>query len=208
MVVGYVISLLLRSPNEHWTWLDGWVVCAMREPRRSLHRARTRQESRSNRSSRLGLGLSVMDARRRLLDDRVTRWEIALGAVTRGRLLHGFTHWLRRDGAALPSAMGRLSDPTGSTASSRDRRGRRLPRLCFHSILHAAGGSVAAAATTWRTQSGDLLFTVVGHRRHGAAGWASTLPCSCSRREITRKRHRRHGGISFRHRRSSRRNSL
>ena len=29
MVVGYLISLLMRSPNDNWTWLDGWTVCAI-----------------------------------------------------------------------------------------------------------------------------------------------------------------------------------
>ena len=28
-VIGYFISLLVRSPQENWTWLDGWVVCAI-----------------------------------------------------------------------------------------------------------------------------------------------------------------------------------
>ena len=27
--LGYLISLLLRSPNDNWTWLDGWTVCAI-----------------------------------------------------------------------------------------------------------------------------------------------------------------------------------
>ena len=28
-VVGYMISVLVRTPAQHWTWLDGWVVCGI-----------------------------------------------------------------------------------------------------------------------------------------------------------------------------------
>jgi diguanylate cyclase (GGDEF)-like protein len=29
ILVAYLLTLLLRNPGAHWTWLDGWVICAV-----------------------------------------------------------------------------------------------------------------------------------------------------------------------------------
>ena len=29
LMVAYLISLLVRTPDQQWTWLDGWSVCAI-----------------------------------------------------------------------------------------------------------------------------------------------------------------------------------
>lgn len=29
LLAGYLVSLLLRSDDQSWTWLDGWVVCGI-----------------------------------------------------------------------------------------------------------------------------------------------------------------------------------
>jgi len=149
-----------------------------------------------------------MDARRRLLDDRVTRWENALGAVTRGRFYIGFYPLAYvATVQLLRSAMGRLSRPTGSTASSRDSaRPPSAPPLRSIASCTPPAGAWPRRRPTWRTQSATSSYC----RWSSAARccWLGVQHCrgSCSRRNHA-QRHRRHARISFRHRRSSRRNS-
>ena len=29
LLAAYLLSLILRATGDYWTWLDGWVVCAI-----------------------------------------------------------------------------------------------------------------------------------------------------------------------------------
>jgi diguanylate cyclase (GGDEF)-like protein len=161
MVVGYVISLLLRSPNEHWTWLDGWVVCAI-EGAASIICIVRGLDKNPGRIAPLALGLGLLSW---TLGDVFLTIESLGGKMPSVPSLAdafyiGFYPLAYvATVQLLRSAMGRLSRPNwldGVVA------GFGAAAVCaafaFHSILHAAGGSVAAAATNLAYPIGDLLL--------------------------------------------------
>lgn len=167
VLVTYLISLLVRRPDQHWTWLDGWVVCGI-EGAAALMCIIRGLDRHPGRAAPLALGFGLLS------------WAIGDGLLT-AESLGGATpatpspadffylcfYPLAYVGAVLllRSAMGRLSRPNwldGVVA------GLGAAAVCatfaFHDILHATGGSVAAAVTNLAYPIGDLLllFLVIG----------------------------------------------
>jgi len=161
MVVGYFISLLLRNPNESWTWLDGWVVCGI-ELIASVICIIRGLDKNPGRVAPLALGLSLLSWS---LGDVFLTIE-SLGGKTPSVPSVADFFYLGFYPLAyvatvqlLRTAMGRLSRPNwldGVVA------GLGAAAICaafaFHSVLHASGGSVATAATNLAYPIGDLLL--------------------------------------------------
>jgi hypothetical protein len=59
LLAGYLLSLLLRSDSQYWTWLDGWVVCGIELTASVLCIARGLVD-RPGRHAALLLGLSLL----------------------------------------------------------------------------------------------------------------------------------------------------
>lgn len=161
VAVAYFISLLVRTPTQHWTWLDGWVVCAI-EASASIICIVRGLDKNPGRVPPLVLGLGLMSW---TLGDVFITIE-SLGGKTPSvpsiaDLFYLGFYPLAYVAAVqlLRAALGRLSRPNwldGVVA------GFGAAAICaafaFHSILHAAGGSVATAATNLAYPIGDLLL--------------------------------------------------
>jgi diguanylate cyclase (GGDEF)-like protein len=161
MVVGYLISLVLRSPNQSWTWLDGWVVCGI-ELTASIICIIRGLDKNPGRVAPLALGLGLLSWS---LGDIFLTIESLGGKIPPVPSLAdvfyiGFYPLAYvATVELLRAAMGRLSRPNwldGVVA------GIGAAAVCaafaFHSILHAAGGSVATAVTNLAYPIGDLLL--------------------------------------------------
>ena len=160
-VIGYFISLLVRSPQENWTWLDGWVVCAI-EVSASIICIVRGLDKNPGRVAPLALGLGLLSWS---LGDVFLTIE-SLGGKTPSVPSLADVFYIGFYPLAyvatvqlLRTALGRLSRPNwldGVVA------GLGAAAICaafaFHSILHAAGGSVATAATNLAYPIGDLLL--------------------------------------------------
>jgi diguanylate cyclase len=161
LVVGYLLSLVLRNPNDGWTWLDGWTVCGI-EAVASIICIVRGLDKNPGRVAPLALGLSLLSW---TLGDVFLTIE-SLGGKTPAVPSVADIFYLGFYPLAyvatvqlLRTAMGRLSRPNwldGVVA------GVGAAAFCaafaFHSILHAAGGSVANAATNLAYPIGDLLL--------------------------------------------------
>jgi diguanylate cyclase (GGDEF)-like protein len=161
LVLGYLISLLVRTPDQNWTWLDGWVVCAI-EFAASIICIVRGFDKNPGRVAPLALGLALMSWS---LGDAFLTIE-SLGGKTPAVPSLADVFYIGFYPLAyvatvqlLRTAMGRLSRPNwldGVVA------GFGAAAICaafaFHSILHAAGGSVATAATNLAYPIGDLLL--------------------------------------------------
>jgi diguanylate cyclase (GGDEF)-like protein len=161
VVIMYFISLLLRSPTQNWTWLDGWVVCAI-ELSASIICIVRGLDKNPGRVAPLALGLGLLSWS---LGDVFLTIE-SLGGTTPSVPSVADVFYIGFYPLAyvatvqlLRTAMGRLSRPNwldGIVA------GLGAAAICaafaFHSILHAAGGSVATAATNLAYPIGDLLL--------------------------------------------------
>jgi diguanylate cyclase (GGDEF)-like protein len=161
LVVGYLISLLLRSPDQSWTWLDGWVVCGI-ELVASVICIIRGLDKNPGRIAPLALGLSLLSW---TLGDVFLTIE-SLGGKTPPVPSLADVFYLGFYPLAyvatvelLRAAMGRLSRPNwldGVVAGF--GAAAVLAAFAFHSILHAAGGSVATAVTNLAYPIGDLLL--------------------------------------------------
>jgi diguanylate cyclase (GGDEF)-like protein len=161
MVIGYLISLLVRSPDQSWTWLDGWVVCAI-EVTASIICIVRGLDKNPGRIAPLALGLALLSWS---LGDVFLTIE-SLGGKTPAVPSMADVFYIGFYPLAyvatvqlLRTAMGRLSKPNwldGVVA------GFGAAAVCaafaFHNILHAAGGSVATAVTNLAYPIGDLLL--------------------------------------------------
>jgi diguanylate cyclase (GGDEF)-like protein len=161
LVIAYLITLLVRTPGDSWTWLDGWVVCAIEGTASIICIIRGLDKS-PGRIAPLALGLSLLSW---TLGDVFLTIE-SLGGKTPAVPSLADVFYLGFYPLAyvatvelLRAAMGRLSRPNwldGVVA------GFGAAAICaafaFHSILHAAGGSVATATTNLAYPIGDLLL--------------------------------------------------
>jgi diguanylate cyclase (GGDEF)-like protein len=161
MVVAYLISLLLRRPDQSWTWLDGWVVCGIELSAAIICIVRGLDKN-PGRTAPLALGLGLLSW---TLGDVFLTIE-SLGGKTPAVPSIADVFYIGFYPLAyvatvqlLRSALGRLSRPNwldGVVA------GLGAAAVCaafaFHSILHAAGGSVATATTNLAYPIGDLLL--------------------------------------------------
>ena len=161
VVFGYFISMLVRSPAQNWTWLDGWIVCGI-ELAASIICIVRGLDKNPGRVAPLVLGLGLLSWS---LGDVFLTIE-SLGGKTPSVPSLADVFYIGFYPLAyvatvqlLRTAMGRLSRPNwldGVVA------GFGAAAICaafaFHSILHAAGGSVATAATNLAYPIGDLLL--------------------------------------------------
>jgi diguanylate cyclase (GGDEF)-like protein len=161
LLVGYLISLLVRTPAEQWTWLDGWTVCGIEVVASFMCIARGLNKH-PGRSAPLALGFALLSWS---VGDLLITFE-SLGGKTPltpswADLFYIGFYPLAYIASVqlLRKAMGRLSRPNwldGLVA------GLGAAALCaafaFHTIVHAAGGSALSAATNLTYPVGDLLL--------------------------------------------------
>jgi diguanylate cyclase len=162
LMVAYLISLFVRTPDQQWTWLDGWCICAVEAVASFMCIARGLYKH-PGRAAPLALGFALLSW---TLGDVALTWE-SLGGKSPptpswADLFYIMFYPLAYIAAVqiLRKAMGRLSRPNwldGLVA------GLGAASICaafaFHSIVHAAGGgSGLAAATNLTYPVGDLLL--------------------------------------------------
>jgi diguanylate cyclase (GGDEF)-like protein len=161
LLVAYLISLLVRSPNQQWTWLDGWMVCGI-EVVASLMCITRGLNKNPGRAAPLALGFALLSWS---LGDLLLTFG-SLGGKTPptpswADLFYLGFYPLAYIAAVqlLRKAMGGLSRPNwldGLVA------GLGASAVCaafaFHDIVHAAGGSALSAATNLAYPVGDLLL--------------------------------------------------
>ena len=161
IIVAYLISLLVRSPAQQWTWLDGWTVCAI-EVIASLMCITRGLNRHPGRAAPLALGFALLSWS---IGDLLLTFESLGGrnpaTPSLADLFYLGFYPLAYIAAVqlLRKAMGRLSRPNwldGLVA------GLGASAVCaafaFHSIVHAAGGSALSAATNLAYPVGDLLL--------------------------------------------------
>ena len=161
IILAYLISLIVRSPTQQWTWLDGWTVCGI-EVAASLMCITRGLNKSPGRAAPLALGFALLS------------WSIGDLLLTFGSLggknpptpswadlfyLGFYPLAYIATVQLLRKAMGRLSRPNwldGLVA------GLGASAVCaafaFHDIVHAAGGSALSAATNLAYPVGDLLL--------------------------------------------------
>jgi diguanylate cyclase (GGDEF)-like protein len=161
VLVAYLISLLVRSANQDWTWLDGWTVCAVEALASFMCIARGLNKH-PGRSAPLALGFGLLSW---TIGDILLTFE-SLGGKSPATpswadLFYIGFYPLAYIAAVqlLRKAMGRISRPNwldGVVA------GLGASAVCaafaFHDIVHAAGGSALSAATNLAYPVGDLLL--------------------------------------------------
>ncbi|MGD0853828.1 MAG: bifunctional diguanylate cyclase/phosphodiesterase [Acidimicrobiales bacterium] len=161
LMVAYLISLLVRRPDQQWTWLDGWCICGV-EAVASLMCIVRGLNKHPGRGAPLALGFGLLSW---TIGDVFLTFE-SLGGKTPPTPSWADLFYIGFYPLAyiatvqiLRKAMGRLSRPNwldGVVA------GLGAAAVCaafaFHSIVHAAGGSALAAATNLTYPVGDLLL--------------------------------------------------
>ena len=161
LIVVYLISLLVRSPIQQWTWLDGWTICGI-EVAASLMCITRGLNKHPGRAAPLALGFALLSWS---LGDLLLTFESLGGrnppTPSWADLFYLGFYPLAYIAAVqlLRKAMGRLSRPNwldGLVA------GLGASAVCaafaFHDIVHAAGGSALSAATNLAYPVGDLLL--------------------------------------------------
>ena len=161
IILAYLILLIVRSPNQQWTWLDGWTVCGIEVVASLMCITRGLNKS-PGRAAPLALGFALLS------------WSIGDLLLTFGSMggknpptpswadlfyLGFYPLAYIATVQLLRKAMGRLSRPNwldGLVA------GLGASAVCaafaFHDIVHAAGGSALSAATNLAYPVGDLLL--------------------------------------------------
>jgi diguanylate cyclase (GGDEF)-like protein len=161
LLVAYLISLLVRTPAQQWTWLDGWTVCGVETVASIMCIARGLNKH-PGRAAPLALGFALLSWS---LGDILLTFESLGGKMPAtpswADLFYIGFYPLAYIAAVqlLRKAMGRLSRPNwldGVVA------GLGASALCaafaFHDIVHATGGSALSAATNLTYPVGDLLL--------------------------------------------------
>lgn len=161
LLVGYMISLLVRPSGEQWTWIDGWGICAVEFIASGMCIVRGLNRS-PGRSGPLVLGLSLLSW---TIGDTVLTFE-SLGGRTPSTPSWADLFYVAFYPLAyvatvqlLRAAMGRLSRPNwldGVVA------GLGAAAVCaafaFHTIVHDAGVSALGTAVNLAYPVGDLLL--------------------------------------------------
>ena len=160
-LVAYLISLLVRSPADQWTWLNGWTVCGI-EVVASLMCIVRGLNKHPGRAAPLALGFALLSWS---VGDVLLTFE-SLGGKTPPTPSWADLFYIGFYPLAyvatvqlLRKAIGRLSRPNwldGVVA------GLGAAAVCaafaFSGIEHAAGGSPLSAATNLAYPVGDLLL--------------------------------------------------
>src|ERR1700691_1343231 len=164
LLIAYLISLLVRNPNQQWTWLDGWGVTGF-EFVASLVCISRGLDRRAGRGVPLFLGFALLSW---CLGDFVLTAE-SLGGATPSTPSFADVFYLSFYPLAYVAAvlllqrgLGRLARPNwldGVVA------GLGAAALCgafaFHSIEHAAGLSSLGTAVNLAYPVGDLLLLIL-----------------------------------------------
>src|SRR3984957_5586363 len=161
LIFAYLISLLVRTPAQQWTWLDGWTTVAIEVVASSMCIARGLYKH-PGRSAPLALGFALLAW---TIGDALLTYE-SLGGKTPptpswADLSYVCFYPLAYIAAVqmLRKAMGRLSRPNWLDGVG---AGLGAAAVCaafaFHDIVHAAGGSALSAATNLAYPVGDLLL--------------------------------------------------
>jgi diguanylate cyclase (GGDEF)-like protein len=161
LLVAYFISLLVRTPAQQSTWLDGWSVCALEVVASVMCIARGLNRS-PGRNAPLVLGLSLLSW---TIGDIILTFESLGGKTPSTPSMADFFYLLFYPLAyvaavqLLRTAMGRLSRPNwldGVVA------GLGAAAVCaafaFHTIVHDAGVSALGTAVNLAYPVGDLLL--------------------------------------------------
>jgi diguanylate cyclase (GGDEF)-like protein len=164
LLVVYLISLIVRGPDQQWPWLDGWSVTAFEFVASAICIFKGLQK-RPGRLVPLILGCSLMSW---TLGDFFLTFE-SIGGKTAPTPSTADVFYLLFYPLAyvatvllLQHGLGRLSRPNwldGLVA------GLGAAALCaafaFHSIMHLTGGSDLATATNMAYPVGDLLMLLL-----------------------------------------------
>jgi diguanylate cyclase (GGDEF)-like protein len=167
LVVGYSVSVVLRTSAQHWTWLDGWVVVGIEVALSVLCLSRG-VTAKQHRGAPIFLGLGLLSWS---IGDIILTIETLGGARAPSPSLADVFYLCFYPLAYVATVLllrrtvGTLSKPNwldGVVA------GLGAAAVCaafaFHSIVHLAGGGNVSAAVNLAYPIGDvlLLFLVVG----------------------------------------------
>ena len=164
LLIAYLVSLLIRRPDQQWEWLDGWSVAAF-EMVASVLCINKGLAKKPGRAVPLILGFSLLSWS---IGDFFLTFE-SLGGKTAptpsaadGFYLLFYPLAYVATVLLLQRGLGRLSRPNwldGVVA------GLGAAALCaafaFHSIMHFTGGSNVATATNMAYPVGDLLMLML-----------------------------------------------
>jgi diguanylate cyclase (GGDEF)-like protein len=164
LLIAYMVSLLIRSPNQQWSWLDGWSV-AVFELVASFICIAKGLAKKPGRAVPLILGFSLLSWS---IGDFLLTFE-SIGGKTAptpsaadGFYLLFYPLAYVATVLLLQRGLGRLSRPNwldGLVA------GLGAAALCaafaFHSIMHFTGGTNVATATNMAYPVGDLLMLLL-----------------------------------------------
>ena len=167
LIVGYLASLILRSGDQYWTWLDGWVVCGIELVASTLCIVRA-IVGRPGRAAALFLGLSLLSW---TIGDVVLTVE-SIGGATPPTPSLADVFYLGFYPLAyvaivlfMRGQMRKLTTPNwldGAIAGL--GAAAACAAFAFHDVLHSTGGSPMATVTNLALPIGDalLLGLVVG----------------------------------------------
>ena len=161
ILIGYLVSILVRGSNQQWTWLDGWSVVAFE----AVASAVCIWRGVARRTGRLAVVLLGVSLLSWAVGDFFLTWESRGGATppvpSTADAFYLFFYPLAYVAAVLmlQRGLGRLSRPNwldGVVA------GLGASALCatfaFHRILDLTGGSGLSAAVNLAYPIGDLLL--------------------------------------------------
>ena len=164
LLVAYMISLIVRSPNQQWLWLDGWLLTCFElvVTIMCLYRGRRRGPGRA---VPLVMGLALLCW---TLGDFVLSWE-SLGGKTPPNPSGADVLYLMFYPLAyvatvllLQRGLGRLARPNWLDGVVAGLGGAALcSAFAFHSIHHLTGGSSLATAVNLAYPVGDLMLLLL-----------------------------------------------
>jgi diguanylate cyclase (GGDEF)-like protein len=161
LLIGYLISLVLRSSSDHWTWLDGWVICGLELVASGLCISRALVAGRG-RGAALILGLGLLSW---TIGDVVLTLEALGGAKPPSPSLAdafylGF--YPLAYAAVVMTMRGEVRRPSAASWLDGTIAGLGAAAACaafaFSRILTSSGTGVAGTATNLAYPIGDLLL--------------------------------------------------
>src|SRR5271170_1836733 len=164
LLVAYMISLIVRNPDQQWLWLDGWVLTCFEllVTGMCLYKGRLR---RPGRAVPLTLGLALLCW---TLGDFVLSWESIGGknppTPSGADALYLLFYPLAYIATVLllQRGLGRLARPNWLDGVVAGLGGAALcAAFAFHSIHHLTGGSSLSTAVNLAYPVGDLMLLLL-----------------------------------------------
>ena len=161
LIVGYLLSLLVRGSGSYWTWLDGWVVCAIELVASALCIARGLLR-RPGRAAALVLGLALLSW---TVGDIVLTTQSIGGATPPSPsiadafylgfypLAYVAVLLFMRDQLRTLTATSWLDGAIAGLGAA-----ATAAAFAFHTILHSTGGNRVATGINLALPIGDVLL--------------------------------------------------